>query len=168
LVPIEQEIEAEDGLWFLRRILPYRAHDGSVEGVVITFTEITERKRVARALEEAKSLADTANRAKSRFLAVASHDLRQPLQALSLLQGLLAKHVESDRAKSLVSRLEETMNAMAGMLNTLLDINQIEVGTLKVERAAFPVNDILERLKAEFSYQAKAQGLELVKVCSTL
>ena len=168
LVPIEQEIEAEDGLWFVRRILPYRAHDGGVEGVVITFTDITERKHVARALEEAKQLADTANRAKSRFLAVASHDLRQPLQALSLLQGLLAKQVETDRAKSLVSRLDETLAAMAGMLNTLLDINQIEAGTLRVERAVFPVNDILERLKAEFSYQAKAQGLELIKVRSTL
>ena len=168
LVPIEQEIEAEEGLWFARRILPYRAHDGGVEGVVVTFTDITERKHVARALEEAKHLADTANSAKSRFLAAASHDLRQPLQALSLLQGLLAKLVETDRAKSLVSRLDETLGAMAGMLNTLLDINQIEAGTLKVEKAVFPVNDILERLKAEFSYQAKAQGLELVKVRSTL
>jgi len=168
LVPIEQEIEAEDGLWFVRRILPYRAHDGGVEGVVITFTEITERKHIARALEEAKQAADTANRAKSRFLALASHDLRQPLQALSLLQGLLAKLVETDRAKSLVSRLDETLGAMAGMLNTLLDINQIEAGTLQVNKAVFPVNDILERLKAEFSYQAKAQGLELVKVRSTL
>jgi two-component system CheB/CheR fusion protein len=168
LVPIEKEIEAEDGLWFVRRILPYRAHDGGVEGVVVTFTDITERKHVAGALEEAKQLADTANRAKSRFLAVASHDLRQPLQALSLLQGLLAKLVEGERAKSLVSRLDETLAAMAGMLNTLLDINQIEAGTLKVEKVVFPVNDILARLKAEFSYQAKAQGLELIKVRSTL
>ncbi len=168
LTPIEQEIEAEDGLWFVRRILPYRAHDGRVEGVVVTFTDITERKRVAGALEEARQVADTANLAKSRFLAVASHDLRQPLQALSLLQGLLAKLVETDRAKALVSRLDETLAAMAGMLNTLLDINQIEAGTLKVEKIVFPVNDILERLKAEFSYQAKAQGLELIKVRSTL
>jgi two-component system CheB/CheR fusion protein len=168
LVPIEQEIEAEDDQWFVRRILPYRAHDGSVEGVVVTYTDITERKHIAGALEEANRVADSANRAKSRFLAVASHDLRQPLQALSLLQGLLAKLVETDRAKSLVSRLDETLAAMAGMLNTLLDINQIEAGTLKVEKAVFPVNDILERLKAEFSYQAKAQGLELIKVRSTL
>lgn len=168
MTAIEREIEAEDGLWFVRRILPYRAHDGRIEGVVITFTDITERKRVAGALEVAKQVADTANLAKSRFLAVASHDLRQPLQALSLLQGLLAKLVEGDRAKALVSRLDETLSAMAGMLNTLLDINQIEAGTLQVERADFPVNEILERLKAEFSHQARAQGLDLVKVRSSL
>jgi two-component system CheB/CheR fusion protein len=167
LVPIEKEIESEDGEWFVRRILPYRAHDDGVEGVVVTFTDITERKHVAKALEAAKQDADQANRAKSRFLAVASHDLRQPLQALSLLQGLLAKVVDNDRAKGLVRRLDETLSAMSGMLNTLLDINQIESGTLRFEKVVFPVNDILERLKAEFSYQAKAQGLELIKVrCS--
>lgn len=168
LVPIEQEIEAEDGLWFVRRILPYRTHNGGVEGVVVTFTDITERKLAARALEEAKQRADRANRAKSRFLAVASHDLRQPLQALTLLQGLLAKVVETERAKSLVTSLGETLASMASMLNTLLDINQIEAGTLRVDRRVFPVDEILERLKSEFSYQAKAQGLELIKVSSSL
>jgi two-component system CheB/CheR fusion protein len=168
LVPIEDEIEAGDGAWFLRRILPYRARDGSVEGVVVTYTDITERKQAARALEGAKQAAEQANLVKSRFLAVASHDLRQPLQTLSLLQGLLAKVVEGDRAKALVSRLAETLGAMAGMLNTLLDINQIESGALRIERVAFPISELLERLKAEFSHQAKAQGLDLRIVRSSL
>jgi two-component system CheB/CheR fusion protein len=168
LVPIEKEIQSETGEWFVRRILPYRRHDGGVEGVVVTFIDITERKRVAKALEDAKQVADQANLAKSRFLAVASHDLRQPLQALSLLQGLLAKIVEGDRAKTLVSRLAQTLGSMSGMLNTLLDINQIESGALRVNRVAFPINDILERLKDEFSHQAQAKGLELRKVRSSL
>jgi two-component system CheB/CheR fusion protein len=168
LVPVEKEIETESGGWFVRRILPYRAHDGGVEGVVVTFTDITERKRVAKALEAAKQEADQANLAKSRFLAVASHDLRQPLQALALLQGLLAKIVQGDRAQALVSRLAETLGAMSGMLNTLLDINQIESGALEVHRTVFRVNEILERLKAEFSHPAQAKGLELRKVRSSL
>jgi two-component system CheB/CheR fusion protein len=168
LVPIEKEIETGGGAWFARRILPYRAHDGRVEGVVVTFTDISEPKRVAKALEVAKQAADQANLAKSRFLAVASHDLRQPLQALSLLQGLLGKIVEDDRAKKLVSRLAETLGAMSGMLNTLLDINQIESGTLPVNRTAFPINDIFERLKAEFSLAALAKGLDLRKVRTSL
>ena len=168
LVPIEGEIEAGGGAWFVRRILPYRARGGGVEGVVVTYADITERKQAARALEGAKQAAEQANRVKSRFLAVASHDLRQPLQALSLLQGLLAKVVEGDRAKALVSRLAETLGAMSGMLNTLLDINQIESGALRVERVAFPISELLERLKAEFSHQAKAQGLDLRSVRSSL
>jgi two-component system CheB/CheR fusion protein len=168
LVTMETEIEASGGAWFARRILPYRASDGGVEGVVVTYANITERKHAAKALEAAKQAAEQANLVKSRFLAVASHDLRQPLQALSLLQGLLAKVVEGDRAKALVSRLAETLGAMSGMLNTLLDINQIESGALRVERVAFPISDLLERLKVEFSHQAEAQGLDLRSVRSSL
>jgi two-component system CheB/CheR fusion protein len=90
------------------------------------------------------------------------------LQALSLLQGLLGNIVEGDRAKTLVLRLSETLGAMSGMLNTLLDINQIESGALPVHRVAFPINGILERLKAEFSLPARAKGLDLRKVRTSL
>ncbi len=61
LAPIEREIEARSGAWYLRRILPYRAQDGGVEGVVITFADITERRRTADALEAAKRQAERAN-----------------------------------------------------------------------------------------------------------
>ena len=119
-------------------MLPYRAHDNSVEGVVITFTDITERKRAATALVDAKLEAELATAAKSRFLAIASHDLRQPLQSLAFLQGLLAKAVKSDRAKELVEKLDQTLGAMSGMLNTLLDINQIEAGVVRPEMVDVP------------------------------
>ena len=104
LAPIEREIEAQNGAWYLRRILPYRTQDNGVEGVVITFADITERKHAADALEAAKRQAELANVAKSRFLAAASHDLRQPLQTLALLQGLLAKTVEGDESAADWSR----------------------------------------------------------------
>ena len=100
--PIEREIEAQNGAWYIRRILPYRTQDNGVEGVVITFAEITERRHVADELGVAKRQAELANAAKSRFLAAASHDLRQPLQTLALVQGLLAKNVESEKAQKLV------------------------------------------------------------------
>ena len=159
--PVEKEIETGAGVWFVRRVLPYRTHDGGVEGVVITFTDVTLRKTTSRALEDAKSEAEQTNVAKSRFLAVASHDLRQPMQALALLQGLLARIVEGPRAQGLVARLDETLGAMSGMLNTLLDINQIESGTMKVERVSFPINDLLDRLRDELSYPAQARNLRL-------
>jgi two-component system CheB/CheR fusion protein len=159
--PLEHEIEAQSGAWYIRRILPYRTQDNEVEGVVITFADITERRRAADALEMAKRQAQLANVAKSRFLAAASHDLRQPLQTLALLQGQLAKTVEGEKAEKLVARLDETLGTMSGMLNTLLDINQIEAGTVRAEVAAFPINDLLERLRHEFAYHAQAQGLVL-------
>ena len=157
--PLEREIEARTGAWYIRRILPYRTQDDGVEGVVITFADITERRRAADELEAAKRLAEQANSAKSHFLAAASHDLRQPLQTLVLIQDLLAKSVEGERARKLVARLDETLSAMAGMLNTLLDVNQIEAGTVQAETVYFPINDLIERMRDEFSYHTRAKGL---------
>ncbi len=167
LVPIEREVEALGGVWFSRRILPYHAHDGAVEGVVITFTNITERIRSANALEAAKQQAELANVAKSRFLAAASHDLRQPLQTLALLQGLLAKMVVGEGAQRLVARLDLTLGAISGMLNTLLDLNQIEAGTVRTEMVSFPIAGLLERMRDEFSFHAESQGLQLHVVRSS-
>ena len=158
--PLEREIETAAGAWFTRRILPYRTH-GGVEGVVITFTGITERKQAARALELAKADAEAANAAKSRFLAAASHDLRHPLQTLALLHGLLAKVATGDKAQRLLTRLDDAVAAMAGMLNTLLDINQIEAGVVRPVLADFPVGDLLARLGHEFALHATAKGLSL-------
>ncbi len=166
--PIEREIETQQGVWFMRRILPYRTHDDGIEGVVITFTDISERKRTAEALLSATQQAQTANAAKSRFLAVASHDLRQPLQSLVLIQGLLAKQISGDKPRKLLARLDETLSAMSGMLNTLLDINQIEVGAVEPNVVNFPINDLLARLRDEFAYHAQARGLLLRVVPSSL
>jgi two-component system CheB/CheR fusion protein len=114
-----------------------------VEGVVITFNDFTSRRKAAADLEKAKASAEAANLAKSRFLAAASHDLRQPLQTLSLLQSLLAKTVAGDKAAELVKRQDETLGAMSGMLDTLLDLNQIEAGVVKAKFADFRISSLL-------------------------
>ncbi len=152
---------AQEGAWYIRRILPYRTQDNGVEGVVITFAEITERKHTADALEAARRQADAANAAKSRFLAVASHDLRQPLQTLALLQGLLANTVEGERAQKLVARFDRTLGTITAMLNALLDINQIEAGAVLAEPVSFPINNLLNQLRDGFSDQARSRGIDL-------
>ena len=161
LEPLECEIEAKSGAWYIRRILPYRTQNNGVEGVVITFADITERRHTTDALGAAKREAQLANIAKSRFLAAASHDLRQPLQALVLLQALLAKNVEGAKAQKLVARLDETLVIMSSMFNALLDINQIESGTVRAEMISFPIKDLLERLGNEFTHHAQAKKLTL-------
>ncbi len=157
---IEREIEFPDRHWYIRQVLPYRGDHEHVGGVVITFADITDRKQTAAALEAAKQEAEIATVAKSRFLAVASHDLRQPLQTLALLQSLLAKRVESDEARKLVVRIGKTLSSMSGMLNSLLDLNQIESGTIVPRIVDFSINDILRTLQEEFAYSAKAAGIE--------
>jgi two-component system CheB/CheR fusion protein len=166
-VVAEQEIEAESGAWYSRRVLPYRTRDAGVEGVVITFADISGRKYATEALEAAKRQADLANLAKSRFLAAASHDLRQPLQTLALLQGLLEKSVEGEKPRKLVARFDETLGAMTGILNTMLNINQIEAGTVRAEMVDFTLTELFARLKREFTYHAQAKRLDLRMVpCS--
>jgi two-component system, chemotaxis family, CheB/CheR fusion protein len=158
---VEREIQGHSGPWFVRRILPYHASNEKTEGVVITYEDVTERRRAADALNAAKREAELASIAKSRFLSAASHDLRQPMQTLALLQSLLAKRVVGERAEKLVAGIDEALGAMTGMLNTLLDINQIEVGAVRAETVDFPVNDLLDRLRGELNYQAQAAGLVL-------
>jgi two-component system CheB/CheR fusion protein len=167
-VSVEREIGASQGAWFSRRILPYRTQGSKVEGVVITYADVTDRRLAARALEAAKGEAERADAAKSRFLAAASHDLRQPLQALKLLLGMLRKVGDMDQAMGIVERSEESLAVMAGMLNTLLDINRIEAGAVTAEVVDFPVDRLLEALRLEFTAQAEAQRLELRIVPSGL
>ena len=158
-VPIAREIASRQETWYLRWIFPYRIDAESIDGTVITFTEITERKQIAKKLETARLQADSSNTAKSRFLAAASHDLRQPLQALKLVQGMLSKLVEGEQARKLVDRLDHTLAAMSAMLNALLDINQIDAGTVHADMSSFSVNDIFNRIIDEFAAQAHDQGL---------
>ncbi len=166
LAPREREIET-DGACFVRRIMPYRTHKEGVAGLVITFTDITERKSAARALEAAQKSSDMANAAKSRFLAAASHDLRQPLQTLALLQALLARTASGDKQEKLIARMGDTVGAMSGMLDTLLDINQIDAGIVRPNIATFSLNEIFARLRDEMTYQAESQGLSFrVVPCS--
>ncbi|MDZ7628341.1 MAG: chemotaxis protein CheB [Parvularculaceae bacterium] len=161
---IAREIHTPNGKFFVRRMLPYRTRDNSVEfvaGVVITYSDITERKKIADLLGAAKREADLASLAKSRFLAAASHDLRQPLQTLSLLLGLIGNEVTKPSTLELLARFEKSLAGMSNMLNTLLDLNHIEAGVVQPEIQEIDVNALLLRMKEEFDVQAQVRDLSL-------
>ncbi len=163
----EYEISTEAGTWYMRRIQAYRTYDGGIAGVVLTFNDITELKAAAAAQETARLDSEHANLSKSRFLAAASHDLRQPLQTMALINGMLAKTVNDQAALNLVGRLDHTMQSITTMLNAMLDINQIEAGIVRADVTAVNVNDLLNRLREKFQDQAAAQGTRLrVVPCS--
>ena len=138
-----------------------RAREATCE-IVVAIDDVTDRTRAESALKSAKWRAERANLSKSRFLAAASHDLLQPLQTLSLVRGILANKIkdnQNEEALKLIARLNETADALLGMLNTLLDINQLETGSVDPEKVDFPINDLLERLRIEFAYHAQTHGL---------
>jgi len=128
--------------------------------MLLTIVDVTDARRDEKLLETAKAEADRANIGKSRFLAAASHDLRQPLQAISLLQGILEKRVTDEDTLKVVERLDETVGAMSSMLDKLLDINQLEAGVVRPDIIDFPVDGLLDRVRTEFTLLAAEKGLE--------
>ena len=136
--------------------------------ILLAIDDITERKHATEALEAAKREAEQANLGKSRFLAAASHDLRQPLQTISLLHEILAKQVEDEATLRLVGRLDETVSSMSSMLDTLLDINQLEAGIVRREMVDFPINAVLDQLRTQFTFHAAAHRLGWRVVPSSL
>ncbi len=136
--------------------------------ILVAIVDVTEAKREGKALETAKSEAERANTGKSRFLAAASHDLRQPLQTISLIQGILEKRVRDEATLKLVRRLDETVDTMSSMLDKLLDINQLEAGIVRPEIVDFPINDLLAEMRTEFAYHTASSGLGWSVVSSGL
>ena len=122
---------------------------------LLAIDDVTDRKHAEVALETAKKHAEQANLGKSRFLAAASHDLRQPLQTVTLLQGILAAQAKTADDSNLSARLGESLDAMSAMLNAMLDINQLEAGIIKPAPTNFTIGALFERLQSEFTDQAK-------------
>jgi two-component system CheB/CheR fusion protein len=135
--------------------------------ILVSLDDVTDAKAKAEALAAAKEEAERANLGKSRFLAAASHDLRQPLQTMSLIQGMLAGDISEPAASKLIERLDNTIVAMAALLDKLLDINQLEAGVVEPKLIDFAINDLLRQLHGEFEIQASNEGLKLrVVPCS--
>ncbi len=129
--------------------------------VVAAIRDITDRRAIQRELLAAREAADRANEAKSRFLATASHDLRQPLQAMALLNGTMRRIA---RDADLIDALDQGQQAIEGMsrlLNALLDISKLESGAIKPEVTDFKVAALFEELRAEFAGLAASKGLRL-------
>ncbi len=121
--------------------------------------DVTARKRMEEEINAARQEAERANKANSAFLAAASHDLRQPVQALSLLNGALRRTVTEARALDMINSQEHSLTAMTNLLNSLLDISRLDAGAVSPEVEEFPMQRLIDRLSAEFGRQAHAKGL---------
>ena len=111
---------------------------------------------------------ELANLAKSRFIAVASHDLRQPLHALGLFVGQLRGHVPSSEGRRLVERIDGAVVNMNELFAALLDISKLDAGVLVPDVTEFPLQHLLARMDATFAAAARARGLSLRVVPSSL
>ena len=112
-------------------------------------------------MRAAKNAAEAADRAKSSFLAAASHDLRQPAHALGLYLAALRGETLSESQAELVERMSDAAAALDSMFNALLDISRMDAGALEVQRRPFELQPMLHRLADEFAQQAAEKGLRL-------
>ncbi|MBI3899974.1 MAG: hybrid sensor histidine kinase/response regulator [Gammaproteobacteria bacterium] len=132
-----------------------------------TFTDLTERAVANKQLVIQKQAAEAANLAKSRFLAAASHDLRQPMHALTLYLGTLTSFDLPNQARTLLAKTRQCAHSMDEMFRDLLDMSRLDAAALQPEINNFPVAPILERIRVQFEPEAQAKGLELrVAPCS--
>jgi len=178
---------AEPGL-----VIEVRANHMPGGGLVTTFTDITpsvtaaealeranatlerrvrertgELTRLNAALERAKAEADEANVSKTRFVAAASHDILQPLNAARLyVTSLIERHGASGDA-ALIGNIDASLEAVEEIFSALLDISRLDTGAMRPELADFRIDEMLQRLEVEFAPLAREKGLELVVVpCS--
>ena len=119
-------------------------------------------------LQNAKEDADRANKAKSVFLASASHDLRQPLNAMQMYIAALKTKVNDEEVLKIIEDINSVSASTARLLNALLDVSELEVGAIKPRYEEFPINNIFTSIFQSFSPLAKDKGLQFRIVPSSI
>jgi signal transduction histidine kinase len=162
-------------------------------GLVITFSDVTPSFEAAEALERsnatlekrvrdrteeltrlnselalAKSTAEDANISKTRFLAAASHDILQPLNAARLYVTSLVERQSGGEDSRLVENIDDSLEAIEEILGALLDISRLDAGAMTTSVTSFKVGDLMRSLEIEFAPIARAKGLQLTFVPSSL
>jgi Na+/proline symporter/signal transduction histidine kinase len=162
-------------------------------GIVITFTDVTPSFEAAEALERAnatlekrvrdrteeltrlnselalaKSAAEDANISKTRFLAAASHDILQPLNAARLYVTSLVERKSPREDSRLVENIDDSLEAIEEILSALLDISRLDAGAMTPSISSFRMADLMRSLEIEFAPAARAKGLKLTFVACSL
>ncbi len=162
-------------------------------GLVITFSDVTPSFEAAEALERAnatlekrvrdrteeltrlnselalaKSTAEDANISKTRFLAAASHDILQPLNAARLYATSLVERQNGGEDSRLVENIDDSLEAIEEILGALLDISRLDAGAMSTSITSFKIGDLMRSLEIEFAPIARAKGLKLAFVPSSV
>ncbi len=133
------------------RVLPLRA---LARATSLLEAEITQH-------DEARRVAEAANRAKSQFLAAASHDLRQPLHALGLFAASLSDKVGDGELRGLTENISASVEALETLFNELLDVSKLDAGVIQPNLTAFPLHGVLDRLRVDYEPEARSKGVRL-------
>lgn len=167
------------------RIIEVRSNTMPDEGIVATFTDMTDRVAAARALEqanetleqrveertgelmrvnrqlaEARAAADEANLGKTRFFAAAGHDILQPLNAARLYSSSLVERLGDSDNRQLVRNIDSALESVESILGAVLDISRLDTGAMKPRIVSVPLGELLERVETDFAPIAREKNLK--------
>jgi signal transduction histidine kinase/CheY-like chemotaxis protein len=145
-------------LWFAAVIeQARRANLSFIDSIRLRFENVD----LVESLRREKAAAELANTAKSRFLAAASHDLRQPVHALSLFVAAMRPRQMDDEARSLLDHVDGSVRAMSGLFGGLLDISRLDAGVVEINRMPFAIQPLIDRVCRDYSSEAAAKSVYL-------
>ena len=175
---IENEVASQDGKWLLKRLLPFRNEEGEIDGVVMTFTDISRVKEAERKLAQAnqelerkvaertsmlrlaKEEADVANAAKSIFLANMSHEIRTPMTGIFATVQVLESTGLSSRQQETLKVLQASAENLMQLLDDILDFSKIEAGKLSVRSEHFSLAGTIKEVWDLFGARFEVKQLE--------
>jgi two-component system, sensor histidine kinase len=147
--------------WMLARGMAVFDDDGQPCRIAGSQTDISPHKEAETQLRQAKESLEEAVAAKTRFLAAASHDLRQPVQALLCFASVLEPYIGEPVGKGTYGDLMDSLDSLVGLLDALLDVSKLDAGIIKADLQSFTVGDLLSRVATEMTPVAEGKGLEL-------
>lgn len=145
--------------WYRDRGKVVRDKTGKAVRMVGFLTDLSTIMNAQQALRDAREAAEKADRAKTRFLAAASHDLRQPLFSMRLLIDSLADATDMEKRQLIIDDIVASQTGMENMLNSLLDISKLDAGSVRPNIMCFPVQELLDGLAAEARRYADDTGV---------
>lgn len=155
LAPVERTLKSELGAWYLARVLPYRRSGNEIGGVVLTFVDITDRKRAEDVLREE-------DRRKDQFLATLGHELRNPLATIVTGLELLDSVADDAMAvRQLRATLDRQAHQLVRLVDDLLEVARIRGGKLRLRRFAVRLADVIRDAVDDVRPLADAAGREL-------